>query len=139
MKTIAVLILLATQIVFAEEVTPVGTWMVAADDAKIEIYQKGDELEGKIVWLKEPNSKDGTPKKDIENPDKAMRVNDVLGMVMLKGFKKNKDEWSGGTIYDGKSGKTYKAWMKPVGTDKLKLRGYVGISLFGRTEEWKRQ
>lgn len=123
------------------EPSPIGIWMVAKSDAKVEIYQKGEELEGKLIWLKEPTEKDGQDKTDIKNPDENLRSRQILNLVFLKGFKKEKDEnkWSGGTIYDVESGKTYKAWFKPEGDQKLKLRGYVGVPMFGRTEEWTRQ
>ena len=123
------------------EPSPVGIWLVPAGDAKIEVYQKGEELEGKIIWLKEPLDKDGKEKTDTKNPDEKLRNTPIMNLVFLKGFKKEKDEnkWSGGTVYDAKSGSLYKGWIKPEGEKILKLRGYVGISLFGRTEEWTRQ
>jgi uncharacterized protein (DUF2147 family) len=132
------IVFIFAQIVIAKDLSPVGTWMVAAEDAKVEIYEKGNELEGKIVWLKEPNAVDGTPKKDLENPNQQLRAREILGMIFLKGFTKDNDEWGGGEIYDAKSGKTYKAYMKLSGDSILKLRGYVGIPLSGRTEQWKK-
>lgn len=123
------------------ESTPIGIWMVPAEDAKVEIYQNGEELEGKITWLKEPLDENGKEKTDSKNPDEKLKATPIMNLVFLKGFKKEKDEnkWSGGTVYDAKSGKLYKGWIMPEGEKKLKLRGYVGISLFGRTEEWSRQ
>lgn len=123
------------------ESSPIGIWLVEAGDAKVEIYRKSDELEGKITWLKEPLDAVGREKTDSKNPDVKLQSQPIMGMIFLKGFKKNKNEnkWSGGTIYDAKSGKTYKAWMEPNGEKQLNLRGYVGVSLFGRTEEWMRQ
>ncbi len=123
-----------------QDLSPLGVWLVSTGDAKIEISQKGEELEGKIIWLKEPNDKAGSPKLDINNPDDDLKARPILGLVLLNGFKKEKSEvkWSGGQIYDAKSGKTYKGWLQPESANKLKLRGYVGISLFGRTEEWTR-
>ncbi len=122
--------------------TPVGTWMIATEDAKVEIFEVVEEglksLQGKITWLKEPSDKDGIPKTDVENSDAKLKTRPILGMVFLKDFKLDKSEWSGGSIYDAKSGKTYKATMKLDGDDTLKLRGYVGVPLFGRTEVWKR-
>jgi uncharacterized protein (DUF2147 family) len=132
------LVLFFTQLINAKDLSPVGIWMVAAEDAKVEIYENGNELEGKIVWLKEPKNADGTAKKDLENPDQQLRSREILGMIFLKGFTKHKDEWAGGMIYDAKSGKTYKAYFKLSGESVLKLRGYVGVPLFGRTEEWKK-
>ncbi len=136
MKALLIAGILFSLNLFANPNTPVGIWTVAAQDAKIEIYLQGDELEGKIAWLKEPNDKSGQPKLDVKNPDETKRSRPIMGMTLLTGFKKNKDEWGGGEIYDAKSGKTYKANIKLDGETKLKLRGYVGIPLFGRTEEW---
>lgn len=135
------LMLLISLNVFAEDFSPIGIWLVQDKDAKAMVYEKEDgTLEGKLIWLKEPLEKDGTAKLDTKNPDKTLAKNPLLNSIFLTGFKKEKDEnkWSGGKIYDAKSGNTYKAWMKPEGSDKMKLRGYVGISLFGRSEEWTR-
>lgn len=132
--------ILATSFVFADEPSPIGVWLVQDKDAKAEVYEKDGMLEAKLVWLKEPKEKDGTEKLDAKNPDKELAKLPLMNSVFLTGFKKEKNEnkWSGGKIYDAKSGNTYKAWMKPDGPDKMKLRGYVGISLFGRSEEWTR-
>ncbi len=123
-----------------EKPSPVGVWLVADKEAKVELYMNGDVLEGKIVWLAEPNEKDGTAKIDIKNPDKSLVTRPIMNMVFLNGFKKDKrsDKWIDGTIYDAKSGKTYSAWLKLKDDNNMQLRGYVGISLLGRTEEWTR-
>ena len=62
-----------------------------------------------------------------------------MGLKMLHGFSFKTDEWTDGKIYDPESGKTYSAYMKLENKDKINLRGYIGISLFGRTSEWTRQ
>lgn len=51
----------------------VGKWLSADGDGKVEIYKKGDKYYGKLVWLKEPNEDNGTPKVDDENPDASKR------------------------------------------------------------------
>jgi uncharacterized protein (DUF2147 family) len=147
MKYVLLITCFLSSLAFAtDEVTPVeaspkGTWLVGTGDAKVEIYDKGEELEGKIVWIKEPLDESGKPKVDKNNPDEKLRTTPLLGLVLLKGFTRGKGDktWSGGTIYDAKSGKTYKAWFQPVEDKKLELRGYVGIPLFGRTDTWTRQ
>lgn len=120
--------------------SPLGIWLVGEKDAKIEIYQSSENLEGKIVWLKAPLNVDNTPKQDVQNPDEKLRIRALLGMILLKDFKKEDTaaKWSGGTVYDGKSGKTYKGWIKQKDANSLELRGYVGISLFGRSDNWTR-
>lgn len=123
-----------------KEPSPVGIWLTEEKDSKIEVYQNGDTLEGKIVWLKEPNEADGKAKVDIHNPDEKLKSRPIQNLVFIMGFKKEKDQnkWTDGSVYDPKSGKTYHGWIKLVDEKKLQLRGYVGISLFGRTAEWTR-
>ncbi|GAB1419574.1 DUF2147 domain-containing protein [Bacteroidales bacterium] len=117
-----------------------GVWLSGDKDAQVEITKKGDKFFGKIVWLKDPiDTKTGKPKTDNKNPDPALKNRPTLGMEMLKNFGFNgKDEWSDGEIYDPKSGKTYSSYMKMAGHDLLKIRGYIGVSLLGRTTEWTR-
>lgn len=124
-----------------------GLWYNQDKDARIEVYKCGEKYCGKIEWMKNPNypddSKDGTPgtpKLDDKNPDKELRKNPRLGLVIVKemGFAGG-EKWEGGTVYDPKSGKTYKAKFTLVDKETLDLRGYVGISLFGSTSRWTRQ
>lgn len=112
------------------------TWYNEAKTGKIQIYKAKDgRFYGKIVWLKEPN-RDGKPKLDISNPDKARRNDPVMGLLVLKKFKKTGDgEYEDGTIYDPKNGKTYDCTMKLKG-NVLDVHGYVLISLIGRSEKW---
>lgn len=123
-----------------------GVWYNQDKDARIEIFKCGDTYCGKIVWLKEPDypagSQEGTPsqpKLDHNNPDPALRSRPVLSLVIMHDFKYVGDNlWKGGHIYDPKTGNTYRGRIKQVSPNRLDLRGYVGISLFGRTEVWTR-
>jgi len=118
--------------------TIVGTWLNQEKAAKIEIYQQGEKFFGKIVWLKELNE-NGKPKTDNKNPDKARHNDPVIGLVMLKNFEfDGKSTWEGGTIYDARNGKTYSCYLTLQADKTLKVRGYVGISLFGQTNIWTR-
>ncbi|HVS03730.1 MAG TPA: DUF2147 domain-containing protein, partial [Thermoanaerobaculia bacterium] len=78
------------------------------------------------------------PKVDLENPDPKLRERPIVGLRILVGFRYADGKWTGGTIYDPANGKTYKAQMTLKGPDTLDVRGYVGITLFGRTTTWKR-
>lgn len=111
-------------------------WYNQEKNAKIKIYKATDgKYYGKIVWLKMPN-RDGKPKVDINNPDKTKRNDPVMGLLILKNFKKDGEHgYDDGTIYDPKNGKTYSCKMT-LKNDVLDLRGYVGISLLGRTTTW---
>ncbi|MCZ7558399.1 MAG: DUF2147 domain-containing protein [Bacteroidia bacterium] len=118
----------------------VGTWLVQDKKAKVEIFKRGEKYFGKIIWLKEPNDESGKAKTDKENPDKALRSKPILGLEMLRDFVYDEDfEWDDGEIYDPKNGKTYSCTMT-LSKDRntLDVRGYIGISLIGRTQLWTR-
>jgi uncharacterized protein (DUF2147 family) len=116
-----------------------GIWLTNGDDpAKIQIYKSGDKFYGKIIWLKNPLD-NGTPKVDKNNPDKTKKTNPIIGLALLSGFKFNNDDaWKGGVIYDPQNGKTYSCNISLKDKNTLKVRGYIGISLLGRTEIWSR-
>lgn len=111
-------------------------WYNQEKTSKIQVYKAKDgKFYGKIIWLKDP-LKNGKPKLDEENPDKGKRTQPIVGLVILRGLKKDGDkEYSDATIYDPKNGKTYSCKITYKG-NKLDLRGYVGISLIGRTSTW---
>jgi len=115
-----------------------GTWVNPNGQDHILIYKRGNKYFGKLDWIKFPNDETGKPKTDKENPDPALKSRPDLGLELLKNFVFDGDNvWDDGTIYDPKSGKTYSCKMTLDGTS-LRIRGYVGISLFGRTEVWTR-
>lgn len=108
----------------------IGCYWSPKKDAKIEIYLKGQQYFGKFIWL-------ASPRKDIKNPIKALQSREVLGLELLTSFSCTDNLYSGGEIYDPETGKTYACKMSLEG-NRLKVRGYVGISLFGRTEYFER-
>lgn len=118
-----------------------GVWLTGSKKAKVEIY-KCDELYcGKIIWLRDPLNDEGKPKLDKNNPDDKLKKRALLGMNILTDFEYDEDlEWEDGEIYDPENGKTYSCeiWMDDKDMSKLNVRGYVGISLIGRTDIWSR-
>ena len=62
----------------------------------------------------------------------------IEGLVIVRGLSKDGDEWNDGKILDPKNGKLYKCYITLEEENKLKLRGYIGFSLIGRTEYWNR-
>jgi len=116
----------------------VGTWLNEEGTGQVEIFKVGGTYYGKIVWLKVTlDSITGKPRTDKENPDPAERNKPLLGLVNLKGFVfDGKNEWKDGSIYDPKNGKTYNCYMKFDTPERLKIRGYIGVSLLGRTTYW---
>lgn len=147
----AVMLLASIAAHAAEADAILGTWSTANDDSKVEIAKNGDTYYGRIISLKEPNyptdpnakhyvqGLENQPKVDRHNPDESLRSRPIVGMELMRGFKYEGDNrWAGGTIYDPESGKTYKCKMTLVAPNKLKVRGFIGVSLFGRTTTWTR-
>ncbi|KQM45929.1 DUF2147 domain-containing protein [Chryseobacterium sp. Leaf201] len=114
-----------------------GKWKTIDDETKqaksiVEIYKKGDKYYGKISQLLiKPASATCTECKDDR------KGKPILGLEIIRGLKKEGDEFTGGTITDPKSGKTYKCTITKSG-DKLNVRGYVGVSMFGRSQTWQK-
>lgn len=126
--------------------SPVGMWRQIDDETGrarsiIEIYQHDDELRGRIVEILQPGdkAKRNSAGKVICTTCEGDRHNQpVEGMVILKGLKKDGEEWKGGTIFDPSRGKQYNAKMELVSPDRLEVRGYIGFSFVGRTQTWHR-
>ncbi len=116
-----------------------GLWYNAEQTAKVQIYKAVDgKFWGKIVWLKEPN-KDGKPRTDNKNPNEKLRSTPLLNLPILRGFtKKDEKTYDDGEIYDPKNGKTYSCTITYRSDKELGIRGYIGISMIGRTTSWKR-
>jgi uncharacterized protein (DUF2147 family) len=139
MMVLAAILFTSYAAVFAQDPDIVkGVWLNDNKDAKVEIYKHGDKYFGKIVWTQNLYEADGkTLKKDSKNSNEQLRDRTILNMVILSGFTYSDGEWSGGEIYDPKSGKTYKSKMKIKG-GSLEVRGYVGNPMFGKTTTWAR-
>lgn len=119
----------------------IGFWKTGEGNAVVQIYKQGDAYFGKIVWLKEPiDPATGKPKIDGKNEDQSLKGRPLLSMINLRNFKFIKtNHWEDGKIYDPKTGEDYSCKLTMIDKNTLEVRGYVGISLFGRTDTWKRQ
>jgi len=113
-----------------------GKWWFPKKNGKMEVRREKGIYTGKVVAYDKPGAL------DKNNPDPELRKRPFVGVEMLQDFTYDakKKQWSGGTIYDGDSGKTYNCtlWFDDEDTSQLSARGYVGISLFGRTEVFTR-
>lgn len=139
--------LLALPALAAATSSPVGTWKQVDDNTGkvtsiIRITENDGELQGTVLEVMnlspETIARDGNPPVCTQCEGKR-HDQPVEGMVIMWGLHKDGDEWNGGHIIDPSSGKTYK--VKLTLTDqgrKLKVRGYVGFSLLGRTQVWQR-
>ncbi|MFT3905728.1 MAG: DUF2147 domain-containing protein [Steroidobacteraceae bacterium] len=111
-----------------------GRWLTEPRDGIIEITPlPGGKFEGRIVGGNSPG------RLDARNPDPALRSRPLRGQLIIKDLAAEGDgQYGGGTIYDPDSGKTYK--LKAVLNDNgtLKVRGYIGFALLGRSQLWTR-
>jgi uncharacterized protein (DUF2147 family) len=119
----------------------VGVWKTGEGTAMVRIYKNGDKYQGKIVWLKEPNDPEtGKAKVDKNHPDESVRSRPILGLINVWGFvHKGENVWEEGNIYDPKNGNTYSCTIKMDNPNTIEVRGYIGVSLIGRTDVWTRQ
>ena len=113
-----------------------GTWRTIDDDdgepkSEIEIYEQGGKLFGRVLRLLPEGSL-------CDDCADQFQGSSMQGVVVLRDMEPNGDEWSGGTIIDPKNGRTYRCKMELDGANRLKVRGYLGISLLGRTQVWER-
>ncbi|MCE9649935.1 MAG: DUF2147 domain-containing protein [Parvibaculum sp.] len=122
--------------------TPEGRWRTVDDKTHkeksiVEITEVNGELQGKVVKLLNRGDKPANPICDKCEGDRKGKP--VIGMTILWGLKQDGDEWSGGEILDPESGETYdaKLALEDEG-QKLEVRGFLGISLLGRTQTWAR-
>lgn len=116
-----------------------GVWLTASGKAHVKITKSGNYFYGRIVWLKEPLDENNKPKVDKNNPDANARNTPIMGIKLLSGFEYTGDKtWEEGTIYDPENGKTYQCKITQTNNNALNIRGFIGISMIGRTDIWTR-
>jgi uncharacterized protein (DUF2147 family) len=139
---LATLTLLFSMSALAQASSPVGRWTTIDDETKkpksvVAIYEENGKLFGKIEKLYREPQEDQNPVCD--KCEGALKNQPILGMIIMRDLKKDDDEWSGGTILDPANGKTYKCKIAvEAGGKKLKMRGYIGMAMLGRTQYWVR-
>jgi|UniRef100_UPI00404757EE uncharacterized protein (DUF2147 family) len=116
-----------------------GKWASVHENTRniesvIEIYEEGDIIFGKIIAISDPSRKNALCNLCEGN----LKDQPILGMVIVRDLKQDKDEWSGGRVLDPKNGKEYKCTISLKDENTMKLRGYIGFSVFGRTAYWYR-
>lgn len=133
------LLLLMTLSFLAHGQSIIGQWETFDDETKekkavIEIYQKD-----KLYFAKILDSYVGEKNAICETCRGAQKGQPVIGLVIIENIKKDGDEFNNGTITDPENGKTYKCYLELINNNKLKVRGYLGFSVFGRTQYWRRK
>lgn len=144
MKRILLAITLVASVAAQAQNSIVGRWKTIDDETGkpksiVEITEKDGAIVGKIERLFREPTEDQNPKCDKCSGEKKDQL--IIGMQILSGLKKDSDtKWSGGEILDPKNGKTYSCKVEIIENgQKLKLRGFIGVSLLGRTQVWQRE
>ena len=138
-----IMLMISAQSIFAQKDADliIGTWQTGSGNARVEIYKNANNYQGKIVWLSEPiDPSTSKPKTDTKHPNAKLHTRPLMGLVNLWGFSYDEKEnnWDNGHIYDPKTGKEYKCTITSKDKNTLDVRGYIGISLIGRTDTWTR-
>lgn len=126
----------------ADTASPLGTWTTIDDvshkpRALVEISEHDGVLSGQIVRLFREPGEDPDPR--CEDCTGARHDQRVLGMTILWNLRRHGDTWDGGEILDPEDGSIYRCKLHPAGDgSKLEVRGFIGISLLGRTQTWVR-
>ena len=115
----------------------VGKWVTPGGKSNVEIKKSGNGYVGKLIWLKEPN-RNGKPKTDMQNPNKALQSRPLIGLSLLSNFVFKGDHWEG-TIYNPEDGKSYSCNLTLTNANTLQVRGYVLNPAFGKTQVWSRK
>lgn len=137
LKSLFIFIFFFCQISFSQ--TVFGKWKTIDDETGkekgiVEIFEHKGKVYGRIIEIFEADKKHLKCEK-CEGDEKSKPI---LGMVIIKGLKFNGEVYEGGKITDPKNGKSYHCKITLEGKDKLIVRGYIGIPLFGRSQTWIR-
>lgn len=137
MRYLLLLTLFSIQFGYSQSI--IGKWKTIDDETGkersiVSIYEIDGKIYGKVIEILEPSFKD----KKCTLCSGADKDKPILGMVIIKGLKKDGATYSGGKILDPKNGKLYKCTIELDSKDKLSIRGYIGVSMFGRTQYWQR-
>ncbi len=111
-----------------------GLWLTQNERSVIEVSKCNLGLCGYVYWII-----DGGMQTDAKNPDESLRGEPMCGLPIMWGLKQDGEQsWENGKIYKADEGDTYDADIELLSDGTLKVRGYMGMSLFGKTQIWKR-
>jgi uncharacterized protein (DUF2147 family) len=120
----------------------IALWRDAESGVDIRMTREpSGRLTGRIAAIRDSVDEKGRPAQDAKNPEASLRARPILGLPMLSGMRaREANTWDDGSIYDARSGKTYKASMRLTHRDTLKVKGFVqlGFVTLGRTAVWGR-
>ena len=139
MKPAFVFALLFFSTIISAQHSVIGKWKTIDDEtgkalSVVEIYESKGKVYGKVIDILNPKNRNRV----CENCSGEDKNKPILGLIVIKGLSKDGNEYNSGKILDPKSGKLYQCYITLDSFDKLKVRGYIGISLLGRTQYWER-
>jgi uncharacterized protein (DUF2147 family) len=138
-KSITYLLLFVSTLFYAQDQGVIGKWKTI-DDATgepkgiVEIYEKSGKVYGRVLEIFDVNHRNAR----CQNCNGEDENKPILGLTVIKGLVKDGDEYSSGKVLDPKNGKLYKCYIVLESKNKLKVRGYIGFALLGRTQYWHR-
>lgn len=110
----------------------VGEWWSEERDGRIQFFKaKTGTYTGRLVWSKKPRP-------DTENPNAKLRSRPVVGIILIWKLRFEDGEYVDGYVYNPEDGGTYRIEAEVLGPNAVKIRGYMGLSLFGQSQVWKR-
>jgi uncharacterized protein (DUF2147 family) len=123
----------------AESDPATGIWQVYSDkdgsqEGRVRVFVQ----EGKLVGVVAELRADAPPDSRCTKCSGAQKDKPIRGLTVMWGFEKDGEAWTGGTALEPQTGNTYRCKVRYVAPDTLEVRGYVGLTLFGRTQTWKR-
>jgi uncharacterized protein (DUF2147 family) len=142
-RYVLISILAAASAGYGTEITPVGLWKTIDDHTGlprglVRITEVDGAYEARVEKIFPKPGEDPNPK--CEKCPGVRRNQPVIGMTILWGLVRHGDEYENGEILDPENGRIYRARMKlESGGDKLEVRGFIGISLLGRSQTWIRE
>jgi uncharacterized protein (DUF2147 family) len=132
------LLLLAAQGSPASAADPQGVWLTEDKDAALTIANCGSRLCGRIIWLESATGRGGSLRKDQQNPDPAKRTQGICGLLVINDLASSGPNTWEGNVYNPEDGKTYSGNITVLSEQTLKLRAYMGLPIFGRSQTWTR-
>jgi uncharacterized protein (DUF2147 family) len=115
-----------------------GVWLVNGE-AAVQIFECNTLLCGRIRWLQAPRDSEGQLKRDMRNPDPALRERELCGLTIMRDLRSTgPNHWDDGWLYNPASGKTYNIKVELTSPDTLAARLYLGTSFVGETKTLKR-
>ncbi len=115
-----------------------GVWLTEDKDAALTITNCGGQLCGRIIWLESATDRSGSLRLDQNNPDPAKQTQRVCGLVVISGLKPSGPDTWDGSVYNPQDGQTYSGNITVLSDKALKVRAYIGLPIFGRSQTWTR-